>query len=506
MKIFLILSVLLINSVSLLFSAKAMAADRLVRADWWRLESEHFNVVTNTKGDVPQSIIEDLELFRSVVLALTGLKTVEEKLPTTAVVFRSTGEFNRLTQRPNIVGYMRATLRGNWMVSAGGSLNMDQRQIMFHEYVHHLLRSASTVNYASWYDEGLADMLSSVYEDDGRVVIGAESTVRINTLKNNSTQVSLERIVNTDDLSDWHRYHLSYFYAMSWALVNYLNVGHLTGTPSRVADLQRYLALTQEGVPRPEAFETAFSMTPKQMEDKVNDFLGKRMRPVIMIPRERFPATPKVARRQLDDLEITLELAWLAMYGNSALARDLLEDQLEVTPGDARLTSALAVTYQLDGKHEKGAALAREASRAAPSNPELAIDFADLLVSWNKQECETRMPICDDRSMEAEAQYRRALELAPDNPEAHAQLAGLLQSESRELSAAADHVEQALSYQRWSPNLNLLAGQIYLKLGERDFARAHLERALYWTENEAVRAAAAKALQTLDNHSGGNKS
>ena len=255
------------------------AQDRLIQQDWWLLESEHFTVVTDTRGQTPESIIEDLELFRAVVLTITGIKTAEDKLPTTAVVFKSLGEFNRIAKMPNIVGFMRPTLRGNRMVSGGGSMSLDQRHNMFHEYVHHLLRSTSSVNYASWYDEGLADMLATVHEKDGRIVIGVESTARMRSLKNNPIHVPLERIVNNDDLSSWHPYHVRYFYAMSWAFVNYLNVGHLLGTPNRVGHLPHYLALTQEGAARPQAFVDAFGTTPRAMEKELNKYLSKRLRP-----------------------------------------------------------------------------------------------------------------------------------------------------------------------------------------------------------------------------------
>ena len=490
--------VLLLTLVIIGLPLSVEAQDRLIKQDWWLLESEYFTVVTNTRGRTPETIIEDLELFRAVVLAITGIKTTEDKLPTRAVVFKSLGEFNRIAKLPNIVGVMLPTLRGNRMVSGGGSLSMDQRLIMFHEYVHHLLRSASSVNYASWYDEGLADMLATVYEKDGRIVIGAESKVRIKTLKNNPMQVSLERIVNNDDLSSWHPYHLSYFYAMSWALVNYLNFGHLAGTPNRLEHLRHYLALTQEGIERPQAFVEAFGMTPRAMEKELNKYLGKRMRPVLMIPRDRFPQIGKIRKRLLSKEEITYELALLAVFRNPKLARSLLEDQLRLEPENPRLTGALALTYQAEKDFVRGVQLARKAARADPTNPDLAIDLADMLVIWNRDVCADDMTGCDDRVIEAEQAYHRALEVAPDNPEAHAQLAALLQSVSRDLAAASEHVRFALEYQPWSPTLNLLAGQIYQGLRESDSARVHLKQALYWTENETIRIAAAEALAELE--------
>jgi len=488
---------LYVTLMALLVSVSATAQDRLIRQDWWLLESDHFSVVTNTRGETPDNIIEDLELFRAVVLILTGIDEVEDKLPTRAVVFKSLSEFNRIARMPNIVGFMRSTLRSNRMVSGGSSLSMGQRSIMFHEYVHLLLRSASSVNYPGWYDEGLADMLATVHEKGDRIVIGAESETRMRTLKNNPMTVPLERIVNTDDLSSWHPYHVSYFYAMSWALVNYLNVGHLLGSPNRVPHLQQYLALTQGDTPRPQAFLDAFGITPRAMENELNDYLGTRRRPVIMLPRDRFPEIGEIGKRKLSREEITYELALLAVFRNTKLARSLIEDQLQMESANARLTGALALTYQAERDFARGAELARMAVRTDPKNPELAIDLADLLILWNNNNCEREKVGCADRIIEAEQSYRRVLELAPDNPEAHAQLAALLHSVNRDLPAAAEHIDTALDYQPWSPNLNLLAGQIYKRLGEIDSAREHLRRALRWSENEKIRTQAAKALAAL---------
>lgn len=488
----------LLTCALLLGPLAAFGADRLVRQDWWLLESDHFRVITNTRGDTPESIIRDLELFRAVVLKMTGVANVEEKLPTTAVVFRSMSEFKRLSGSRNIAGYMRPTLRGNWMVSGGDSLNMDQRQVMFHEYVHHLLRSASSVNYASWYDEGLADMLSSIYEEDGKVVVGAEAPARMQTLKNNAYQVSLEKIVNTDDLSDWHKYHVSYFYAMSWALVNYLNMGHMLGTPSRVPELNNYLALVQQDVPRPEAFKKAFGMTPSEMENKVNDYLGTRMRPVLMLPRDRFPVVENLETRRLTAAEISYELATLAIYGNLKLSRALVQEQLELHPDNAEIKGVLAVTYQRQGNYPEAEKLAREAVATNPDSTVLAIDLADILMAWNRHDCAEVEPVCTQRKLQAEALYRGVLELEPDNPEANVKLAYLLLAENRELDAAAESVEVGLTYQPWSASLNLLAGKVYLRLDDRDRARGYLSRALYWGNSESLRADAAAALKQLE--------
>ncbi len=133
-----------------------------------------------------------------------------------------------------------------------------------------------------------------------------------------------------------------------------------------------------------------------------------------------------------------------------------------------------------------------------PSDPVVAIDIGDLLLEWNESDCVEDNDVCKERRTSAEAEYRRALELAPDNPEAHARLATFLESVGRDLSAAKRHIELALEYQPWAPKLHLVAGLINQALFDEVRARVHLERTLQWSENEEERQQAATALTELD--------
>ncbi len=475
------------------------ATDRLVKQSWHLLESENFSVMTNTRGDTPEALISDLELFRTVVLAITNASAVKDRLPTRALVFRTRREFLRVSGASNIAGYMRATLRGNYMVSGGSSRSMDQRSIMFHEYVHHLLRSASTVNYPSWYDEGFADVLSTIYEADGKVVIGGVSSVRMNTLKNNPMQISLERVVHNDDLSSWHRYHVSYFYGISWALVNYLQFGHMMkDMPNRVTQLQTYLSLVQRNVERPRAFEEAFKINPRGMEKELNNYLGKNRRPVMMIPRDRFAPVGPIRTRSMSNQEVALALARQALYRSPEYARSLINEQLEDDPRDAQLTNVLGLTYQMEEQYKEADKYLQEAARMDPGDPVLAIDVADLLAIWNAAVCAKNDNGCEERGSTAEAEYRRALELAPDNPEANARYASFLQVADRDLPAAKKYIDFALEYQPWAPSLHLVAGLINQGLADKPGAREHLLRTLHWSKSASIREQAAAALAELD--------
>ncbi len=498
----------LICLVAILSVGRVHALDKFLEMPWWLHESDHFSVVTNIpdRGD---QLIQQLELFRAVVLKFTGLNAVEDRLPTRAVIFAKRAEFARITDRANALGYTSTTLRNNRMVASGGSLNTAQRHIMFHEYVHYLLRSATDENHPSWYDEGLADMLSTVMERRGQMVVGTAPPSHLRFINSNSRQVPANKIVNTDDLSDWHPLNVSLFYATSWALVTYIFADK---TGERIADLQNYLAAVQRGEPREAAFEDAFHVSARTLQRRSINYIRRHNKAFLRYPREQFLINTNSTARRLSTEEIAYELAYLAMFSNTALARTLIQDVLHRDPHNPSMQTALAVTYQADQEYERGVELARaslrEANKQNLQDAVLEIELADMLMVWNQDACaseslfreENDVPqdtpaVCQSRYVAAKQGYQRGLELEPDNPELRAGLAWALLKLNQELPRAARHIEFALDYQPWSPTLQYRAGMIYQAKGEREKALTRLHKALYWSEDAELRDKAAAAVK-----------
>jgi tetratricopeptide (TPR) repeat protein len=462
----------------------------------WHLDkSSNFVVMTDLDADRATALIANLELFRSAVLARTGIEAVPERLPARVVVFSELRDFVRVSGERDSLGFMRPSLRGNRMVAGGGSLSIDTRNVLFHEYVHHLLRSSLATRYPTWYDEGLADLLSTADVDDDAVVFGAVARSRLAILREERFPVPLARVVNEDDLSDWHPRQVSYFYGMAWALTSYLHAEH----PDALA---RYLDDTARGVPREEAFERAFGIGPVQMEKRVRRFHERRRRSLERLPVAALPAPGVIDSRLMPNREVAYELAFLAMFDRPEYARELLEEQLAIAPQDVHLASALAITYQAEERFEEGVAMARAAWLRAPDDPVLGIDLADMLMVWNDDVCADDAPAhpdpaCAGRYEEATRVYRRAWTAAPTNPEVNAGLAWSLERRGVELEAARGHIDLALEYQPWASYLLLRRGLISKGLGDASAARADLERALYWAESDELRDQAAEGLAAL---------
>ncbi len=495
---------------------QVLAKDRLLQMSWWLHEGEHFSVVTNIpdKGD---DVVADLELFRAVVLRFTGFKAVEDRLPTRAVIFAKKGEFARIVDRASTLGYTSTTLRSNRMVSSGGKLNVEQRHIVFHEYIHYLLRSATNDNHPSWYDEGLAEMLSTVYERNGQVFVGSAPAVHIRFLNSNQLQMPAGSFVHTDDLSNWHPLKVSAFYATSWAMVNYI---YADKTGERVEMLSDYLARLRRAEPREAAFEQAFDMQPRGLERRSRKYVSRSNRAFLQYPRDSFTIHTETTRRKLSKEEVAYELAYLAMFSNTELARKLVEEILQEDPDNASMRMMLAVTYQADEEYQRGIEIARAslslANQKGVRDVLLEIDLADMLMVWNRDACarkeaDHQVPArhregdekdvkqdsaetCRARYVEAKEAYLRGLAIETNNPEVRAGLAWALLKLEQELGQALRHIEFALDYQPWSPTLQYRAGMIHKGLDQRDLAMKRLRKALYWAKDGDLREDAAAAL------------
>ncbi len=508
---------LFVFSGLLTLGAGAQALDELLESPWWLFEGANFTVATNQPESGPD-LVGQLELFRAVVLRFTGLEPVRARLPTRAVIFGDHGEFTKVAGVGHVLGFTNTSLRHNRMVSSGGRIDVERSHIMFHEYVHYLLRTSTQESHPSWYDEGLAEYLSTTFEHDGTVTVGTPPVLHRLLLANRDLTIPVSRFVHADHPTNLRPQNKGAFYAMSWALVNYI---YADRKGERLEGLNRYLAYLRAGEPREESFRAAFGTSARRFIDRARKVAERRRGVLITYPLEMFEVDESLVSRRMTIDEVAKELTYLAVFNNTDFARRIAEEMLELDPANPHMLTALAVGHQADQEYERGAELAQQALAEAAMREirdvTLEIDFADLLMVWNGDACprdadeapatakEKREVNQDDeatcraRYLAARDAYRRALQLEPDNPEVRSGLGWCVAKLGGDLDVAAGHLEAALDFQPWSPTLNYRAGVIQKRLGNIDEAIAHLDKAVYWGDTEGVREDAEAALQNLEN-------
>ena len=104
---------------------------------------------------------------------MVGLQTnLTPRVPLLVYVFADADAFARFRPQPGFDGFLLPRAHRNFLVvQADGET--DAGSLALHEYVHFVLRNGGATRYPAWYDEGLAEFLSTVSLQDGQVVIGA---------------------------------------------------------------------------------------------------------------------------------------------------------------------------------------------------------------------------------------------------------------------------------------------------------------------------------------------
>jgi tetratricopeptide (TPR) repeat protein len=469
-------------------------ADVLDRS-WAEYRSTNFVVLSDQgEADVARAI-GDLELFHNVVLKVTNARDGKHTIPVELYLFADAGDFQAASGMANVLGFMRPGLRTQYMAAGSGVIGLGAQHVIFHEYVHYLLRNGgSTTLNPKWYDEGLAEMLGATRLREDRVVLGGDIPERIRDLTQ-GILVPLSEVIRTNDLSAWHPYRVSVFYSKSFALVNYLHLSRLAGKGDRLPQLRQYLGLYDQGTESGAAFEQAFGMKIGAMERELGKFLTKSMRPVLELPTNLFASNPTYVRRELPPPEVAYRIGFLIVAPNPATARALFShDGLEAT--NARYRAGVAISYQVEQNFERARGEMAAALAMGPDDPDVLQDAADLGVVWCRDD---KAPTnCAELRDESRRQYDRLLEIQPDRVEAHAAFGALL-NDVGDAAGAAKHLERVYDAAPWYVASIAELGIAKAQLGDSARAVPLLRRALAWIEgNSSLSARVRAALESTE--------
>jgi hypothetical protein len=475
-------------------SAVAIAAEVHERA-WQAHKSANFRLVTDLQTKDAVAYAGDLEMFRDVVLRVTGRRQLlAQDAPVEVMVFSRQKDFTALFGT-RIYGFFESNLQGTRMVSGPGGVGVGKRQVLFHEYVHHLVNSSATVRYPRWYNEGMAEMLSTIHEKNGRIFVGSlperaqnEPFVRmpITTLLNDEYE-GLSPLLMND------------FYASSWALVHYLNYGHLAGNPKRDQQMIAYLTAMLRGSSSEEAFASAFDITPLQLQSELQRYLERNRLPVLDYPRDNFEWDAQATSTALSPAQAAYEIANAVVSREPARARELFGSALQSPSADqalrGRALAGIAVAYRYESNYAAGYDAGRDAVAAAGTDAEPRRVLAELLLEWC--ESDARPATCEARIGEALTLYREGLELAPGDVRLSVGLARAQVARGIELESAFAVLAPLADTNSADVALNMFAGSAAIATGRTDRGVEYLRRVLHFSDDDEVRAKAESLLKSL---------
>jgi len=421
-------------------------------------------------------LADRLELFRAVVARVTSTREPTPRVPTRIFAFADASGYAPFRPEPSVVGFLEPKLRANVVaILADPRRGASSTHVLLHEYTHVLTTNENAAVYPLWYEEGIADLLSTTQEDGDAVVVGRAPPGSVATVLRDGA-LPMSSVVGLRAYPSWGCSALGDFYGRSWLLVHYLSFGEgyassrqTERVSSRVARMQRDV---ETGTDPETAFASAFALDPDRLQGVLEDYIGEGTIPVLRLARKDFTPLPH-SSRSLAAAEVATELGHLALaVGKEDEARRRFEAALALDEGRARAHAGLGTLRAGEGRCDEAEARFARALALDPDDFENHLDRGEAALA-----CAAAQPA---RARElvalARSELERAIALAPENPEAHAALGWshvVVPGDAAAGLAAAKRAEALLPAH---PETQILIAWLHLQQGDRDRARGIAQR------------------------------
>ena len=441
----------------------------------WTLErSQHFEIYSQANDRDTRAALVWFEQLRALFRAQIG-PSLDRLPPVRVIAFRSIKAYAPYRLRPTSDAYFAGMGSRNYIVMP--KLGPAEFPIAAHEYTH-LVLHATGLRVPLWFNEGLAELFSTVRIEERASSVGADLPARANTLRRNAW-IPLFRLLtmSRESSSTADRHTVDLFYAESWALTDLLVL-----SPEYAPRFNALLSALGSGVPSARAvtqvYGKSLDLVARDMRVWIDGHTSSSMPlPGVGISKASIQcSTPSPFMVQ----SLTAEL--LMATGQLDRAESLYRDLEKESPSDGDIAAALG-TIALRKKDD--ATARREWKRAielGTRDATLCYQYATLADEAGLTEDEIR-PV-----------LQRALSLNPDFDDARYRLALLEKSAGQYERALADlHamrvIAPARAFAYWTATADSLN-----ELERRDEAQAAAEKAREYAVTAAERAQAAELL------------
>lgn len=484
---------MLLIRIAIIFLLSGIWAQTAWGRQWSEFQSDNFTIYSDRKPSQARAILAEFERYHNVAERIMGLSESTRPDPARIYLFADQKAYQALEPDGQVMGFYQETVTGPRMVVSAGSSLADVSLILFHEYVHHLLRRKHADRMPLWYDEGWADFLANVDIDKDSVLVGKVHPWRITELSERMLPVAelLRPRLESTDPEYWAAY-----YASSWLLMHYLNLGYLAGEDKHTGSLERYLRAWQNGKDPVVAFEFAFNLKTSVMDQQLQRYIAKHSWTGFRIKSDLYEGA--IRQRRLPRNEVAYLLGDLAYQaGQPALARDYLRKVEADEASVARAMALRAVIESQDGQIPLANHYIRFALENRSDDPFVLTSAAHI--SWNNL---VRLRNADPISARNIAERVRDLArqaLARDRRNTEA-LRYLWRAE-RQLGNRREALETMLMAYRTRPTdlrINFEVGSYFAASDEPQRAGPYLRRVINWDHSIARRQQALVLLNSLN--------
>jgi hypothetical protein len=224
---------------------------------WQHYRSPNFELYSANSDRASRDVLEKMELLRALFLDTFKLK-VRLPQPVTIYYFDRQADFDgyrppRFRGSTRYVGFCNNYPDRTVITLAPVGSDKEIAEVVYHEYIHYLFR-VTEQNPAPWFNEGVAELFSTMKEDGEWLQLGLPVVGRVLELKS-GRMMPFEQLFGVTYDSPLFRDsgHSGIFYAQAWAFLHYCRYGVNKIPPEKMALFLR-VAGSPETQDRPEEF------------------------------------------------------------------------------------------------------------------------------------------------------------------------------------------------------------------------------------------------------------
>jgi len=277
----------------------------------------------------------------------------------------------------------------------------------------------------------------------------------------------------------WSDNDLGAFYAQAWLLVHYLVLGQAGNVAQH---LDRYLERVGRGVAVEQAFHDAFGIDVDDLDDRLQEYARKI--PSFGLPRRDLAQGLEISVRSVSLDEIATRLGWFAfIMGKVALAQGYFERASAANPNNARASAGLAEIYRVHERWGEAEAAYRRSLELAPDDWQNELEFAEYYAfRAQRDEADREANLAQSRERLA-----RVIERAPEIPEGHAELGITYLIGDQPPEPGIEPLERAARLLPSHPWIEYPLAQLHYRAGHRARAIELLRRVVYQPHGDSNR-------------------
>ncbi len=388
-----------------LFWAFFLAVSSLHSADWIRLKSEHFEILSSASESKSNTVLHQFEQVAGFFQQLNKTSS-NNSIPVRIILFGSQIAYIPYRMNESASAFFYPAPDADYIVLVSGSNNI--QNIGLHEYVH-LLISRSHSKLPLWLEEGFADLFSTLKAADNQTEIGAVPSGRAQRLFLEEL-LPLRTLITTDRHSSLYNesYRIGMFYSQSWALTHMLRL-----SDNYRQDFEAFFNLILAGYPTDEALHRAYGRSVEQVDADLRAYIAKGRLRLVRVPIKLKKERPILTKLADADFIAQLSLSNLQIQKDPPNASKSFERLMADNPTRPEPVASLGYLHAAGGHPDKSIALMERAINLGYRHPRLFKDYSLLQLAAGKNALFVTFA-------------RKQLELDPDDVEQRQRVAAIL--------------------------------------------------------------------------------